>query len=381
MAVNAKVQRAPAPPVPVNPLITAATRVIVVKKSYTNPARKLVIVRTSARFQRTGTLTRSSNAIRFFTAAQAGSEITFDGVDNVFPGGRLRTGVRLFAEGASPSAALDDVQLTLTLTAGATPVGPPATVTMTTVELTLDIFAQRLAKGSAYDHIKGGLNEAFAGELIERCGMSYLSMDIAKGYKTEVFDLNREDLPARHRKAYDVVLNIGTTEHVLNQYNSFKVIHEATRTGGFMVHQLPVSGYTDHGYYVYAGRMFFELASFNRYEIVDIWYEGAGEDDLYLAAKRYASSIPVVERFSALSALKIPNYMLTVIYRKIHDVPFGGMLETSTSVGDIPISVSAAYASSISDKLKGALRGSQFLRRHAGILRTLRRLTTKGSNS
>lgn len=242
-------------------------------------------------------------------------------------------------------------------------------------------FAQRLAKGSAYDQVKGGLNDSFAGELIERCGMSYLSIDIAKGYKTKVFDLNREDLPAGHSNNYDIVLNIGTTEHVLNQYNSFKVIHEAARTGGFMVHQLPVSGYTDHGYYIYAGRMFFELASYNRYEIVDIWYEGAGEDDLYQSAKRYAASIPLVERFSALEFVKIPNYMLTVIYRKIHDAPFAGMLETSTSVGDIPIAVSAVYASSMRDKVKGALRGSQFLRRHSGILRMLRRLIRRGNNA
>jgi hypothetical protein len=94
----------------------------------------------------------------------------------------------------------------------------------------LDITAHRLAVGAAYDPVRGGLNESFAGELIEKCGMRYLSMDIAKGYKTEVFDLNRENLPARHRSAYDVVLNVGTTEHVLNQYNSFKVIHEAART-------------------------------------------------------------------------------------------------------------------------------------------------------
>ncbi len=100
-------------------------------------------------------------------------------------------------------------------------------------------FAERLAKGSAYEPVKGGLNDSFAGELLERCGMSYLSVDFAKGYKTEIFDLNRDDLPVRHRKAYDIVLNIGTTERVFNQYNSFKVVHEATRTGGFMVHHLP----------------------------------------------------------------------------------------------------------------------------------------------
>ena len=148
-----------------------------------------------------------------------------------------------------------------------------------------------------------------------------------------------------------------------------------------MVHQLPVSGYTDHGYYIYASRLFFELASYNRYEIVDFWYEGpAAADDLSQSAKRYAASISSAARFSALEPVKIPNYMITVIYRKIHEAPFAGALETSTSVGDIPVGVSAAYATTLTDKVKSALRGSQFLRQHAGLVRSLRRIT-KGRKS
>jgi hypothetical protein len=245
----------------------------------------------------------------------------------------------------------------------------------------LNKFAQRLAKGSAYDSVTGGINESFAGELIERCGMSYLSMDIAKGYKTEVMDLNREDLPTQHQGAYDVVMNIGTTEHVFNQYNSFKVVHEAAHVGSYMVHQLPASGYTDHGYYMYAGRFFFELAAYNKYEITDVWYDGpAGDDDLYLSLRRYAALNPaVLAKLSMESPVKIPNYMITVIYKKTQNLAFAGALETSTSVGDIPVSVSSAYAASTTDKLKASLRGSQFVRNNSGVLRAIRNFFRKGS--
>ena len=244
----------------------------------------------------------------------------------------------------------------------------------------LQEFSERLAKGSAYDAVKGGINESFAGELIERCGMSYLSMDIAKGYKTEVFDLNHEDLPAQHHGAYDVVMNIGTTEHVFNQYNSFKVAHEAAHVGSYMVHQLPASGYTDHGYYMYTGRFFFELAGYNKYEITDVWYDGpSGDDDLYMSLRRYASHSPVLAKLSALEPVKIPNYMITVIYKKVQDIPFAGTLETSTSVGDIPLSVSSAYATTTTDKLKAGLRGSQFVRNNYGMLRAIRNLFRKGN--
>lgn len=134
-------------PIQVNPQITLESAVVVVKKSYTNPARKRVRLSTDTAFLGTGTLTRSSNAIRLFTAATGGTEITFDGTDNVFDGAQLTAGVDLFAEGASPSAAVDDIQLTLTLTSSEVLCGPPTTVTLTSVELTLDICARRTAPG------------------------------------------------------------------------------------------------------------------------------------------------------------------------------------------------------------------------------------------
>lgn len=239
----------------------------------------------------------------------------------------------------------------------------------------LNEFAARIAKGSAYDPVKGGLNESFAGELIERCGMGYLSMDIARGYKTEILDLNRENLPRRHRGAFDVVLNIGTTEHVLNQYNSFKVVHEAARTGGLMVHQLPVAGFTDHGYYVYTGRMFFDLAGNNQYEIVDLWYESASsDDDLYLSTRSYANAFPVLAQLAAPAPVNVPNYLLTIIYRKAIDAPFLGALEVSTSVGEIPGAVRSAYVGGAMEKIRRLAGGSALLRRFPRVCAFLREL-------
>ncbi len=145
--LKAKVQPGPAAPVAVNPIITLASNVILVKKSYTNPARVLVTLKTSAPFKRSGTLTRSSNIVRLFTAASGGTEITFSGADNVFTGCSLDKGVKLFAEGSAASTALDDFQLTLSLAPGPTPVGPDATATMTCVELGLDICFARTAAG------------------------------------------------------------------------------------------------------------------------------------------------------------------------------------------------------------------------------------------
>lgn len=143
-SLGATIHTTPPPVTAVDPLIELTTNVVVLKKSYTNPARIPVKLRTSARFNRKGTLTRSSDAIRFFTAPVGGTEILFTNRDNEFPGGRLSdpAGVQLFAQARTASGLADDFRLTLTLdppaTPGAQPVGAPLTVTMTALELTLN---------------------------------------------------------------------------------------------------------------------------------------------------------------------------------------------------------------------------------------------------
>ena len=102
-----------------------------------------------------------------------------------------------------------------------------------------DEFAARLARGSGYDPVLGGRNEAFAGELFEQAGMEYASFDIAAGYRTTILDLNHAVLPPPLRGRFDLVLNFGTTEHILNQLNCFKVIHDAAKDGGYIHHSLP----------------------------------------------------------------------------------------------------------------------------------------------
>lgn len=63
------------------------------------------------------------------------------------------------------------------------------------------------------------------------------SIDIAKGYKTTVFDLNTEQAPQHWKDNFDLVLNFGTTEHVFNQSNAFNTIHNMTKKNAFIMHQ------------------------------------------------------------------------------------------------------------------------------------------------
>lgn len=218
----------------------------------------------------------------------------------------------------------------------------------------IEKFVEKLANGSGYDAVNGGVNGAFAGELFEKAGIRYHAIDIADGYGTTILDLNHEPAPTHFVGVFDLVLNFGTTEHLLNQYNAFKVIHDSTKVGGYIVHSLPCVGYSNHGYFTYTPRCMFDLAGYNEYELVGFWFEGpGGGNDLYAPIRDYLTYFPNLSRTLAdrdltkvgrqVAKLDIPDLGLVVVFRKVKPRPFAGALERSTSVGTVPTSVTSGY--------------------------------------
>lgn len=228
-------------------------------------------------------------------------------------------------------------------------------------------FSEKLEKGSSYDPVSGGLNGAFVGELLEKAGMQYHAIDIADGYRTTILDLNHQPTPPKFINAFDLVLNFGTTEHLLNQYNAFKVIHDSTKVGGYIVHALPCIGFLDHGYLTYTPRCMFDLAGYNKYEVVGFWYsDPSGNNDPYAPIKNYITYFPsLANTFTdqdqkdiaqKLAQLNLPDIGLMVIYRKVKNRPFAGALERSTSVGLVPSSVTAVYESVLARSTRSFIR-------------------------
>jgi hypothetical protein len=199
------------------------------------------------------------------------------------------------------------------------------------------VDAKRLAYGSRMDH-NGAANESFLWELLAPTSIKYTSFDIVEGSKTEVFDLNFHELPVRHKSAHDLVLNFGTTEHVINQYNALKVIHEATKPGGHMFHQVPSTGCIDHGYFVYSPKLFYHLASANGYKLVDLWLSGPQVSHTIFDTINYELDLITnrqrpYNNVEAWKVTQIPNSVVNVLLRKQFDRPFTLALDISTSVG------------------------------------------------
>ncbi len=203
-------------------------------------------------------------------------------------------------------------------------------------------------------------NKAFFGEVLTAAGLSYESVDIADGYKTTIADLNREQPPYAFLGAFDLVMNVGTSEHILDQANVFRYVHATTRQGGLMFHQLPASGFANHGYFCYTPRLFCDLASYNSYEIVDMWFSGPSvRENLLGAVKDFRHVHPALqttlqrlttsEAGQTIERTLVPDMAINVLLRRNSPARFLGTLEMSTSVGPIAPTTLDAYVANLPD--------------------------------
>jgi len=92
------------------------------------------------------------------------------------------------------------------------------------------------------------------------------------------FDLNSDPVPDQLKSHFDFVTNAGTTEHIFNQANCFKVAHDLTKVGGIMAHTVPFAGFENHGFFTYSMKLFTALAKKNDYACLDAWISMELED-------------------------------------------------------------------------------------------------------
>lgn len=102
-------------------------------------------------------------------------------------------------------------------------------------------------------------------------GMDYTCVDVDRRPGSIVLDLNFESVPAEHKGKYGLVTNHGTSEHILNQYNVFKSMHDLARVGALFVHAVPFTVHLEHGFFNYQPNFFRALARYNGYETLGVW--------------------------------------------------------------------------------------------------------------
>ncbi len=110
-----------------------------------------------------------------------------------------------------------------------------------------------------------------ARDLYENLGMQYACLDVDERFGSLMLDLNFDEIPSEHRDRYDLTTNHGTSEHVLNQYNVFKMVHDLTRPGGLILHAVTFTVHLEHGFFNYHPQFFRALGMVNSYETLGVW--------------------------------------------------------------------------------------------------------------
>lgn len=164
---------------------------------------------------------------------------------------------------------------------------------------------------------RGGL----VGELLIEAGFTYVALDIFEAEHTIVFDLNCNapgpDLAGR----FDLVTNFGTTEHVFNQVESFRTIHDLLKPTGVAYHDLPFAGYLYHGLFRYDSLFFDALTAANKYTLVR-----------KLLSVGNPVSPPAELVAIGLDDAPVKDVGIEVIVQKTSDERFRVPLEMSTSI-------------------------------------------------
>jgi hypothetical protein len=171
----------------------------------------------------------------------------------------------------------------------------------------------------ADDHLRRIADGGYAGEVLTRAGLRYASIDYKEFPFTIRLDLNHDGLPLDHHGRYRLVTNHGTSEHILNQWNVFKTMHDAAVEGALLFHCVPFCGMFEHGIINYNAKFWWALAEANAYRIVKMWTWIDGEPE------------PVPESFlgqiDSIAPLRASSATISVLFQKMKSLPFAGLID------------------------------------------------------
>jgi hypothetical protein len=144
----------------------------------------------------------------------------------------------------------------------------------------------------------------------ERLGMfEYTCIDLNGERGAMPLDLNTVEWTWSDR--FDIVTNHGTTEHVMNQLNCFRLMHDMTKLGGLMIHAVPTSGYYRHGFFSYSAVFFEDLAHANAYEIIKCYDEEDRDGTLIVVVLRKTADgsfvVPMQRIYGAIVPERVSN--------------------------------------------------------------------------
>jgi len=170
----------------------------------------------------------------------------------------------------------------------------------------------------------------FARDFWIALGFDYTAIDVDGSPGSVPLDLNFDQVPAALRGKFGLVTNLGTTEHICNQMNAFKVAHDLTAPGGVMIHHLPAGGMLNHGLINYNPKFFWYLARSNDYKWLYMSFYGSGNSYPIAANILDFTQSYAPQPSEALRQREISDYAIMVAFQKTLDIPFVAPIDVNS---------------------------------------------------
>lgn len=194
----------------------------------------------------------------------------------------------------------------------------------------LSFYAERTPKAKrpqdvAGEQVKKIAQGGFLGDLLILAGFRYTALEIFHATNTILFDLNIHAPGVRLAGKFDLVTNFGTTEHVFNQLRAFQTIHDLTRPGGVIYHDLPMAGFLNHALFRYDPLFFRALVAANGYDVI--------LQEISMGAQK---SVPAEVLAMGYSESTMADVGIEMVLRRIGAGPFRVPMEVTTSLSIDP---------------------------------------------
>jgi SAM-dependent methyltransferase len=153
-----------------------------------------------------------------------------------------------------------------------------------------------------------------AKEVYERAGFEYFRSDVDERPTTIYVDLNKLVFPAAMRDSVDLVVNVGTTEHLANPIGGFALMHYLAKPGGILYHDVPLFGFGNHGLTSPTPKFWHALIWMNAYERISSVVRRVDESSIDRGNfyHDYMSYLEGLDRAQNIS------WMIRMILRKVH---------------------------------------------------------------
>jgi hypothetical protein len=212
-------------------------------------------------------------------------------------------------------------------------------------------------------------------------GLNYACIDVDGTPGSISLDLNYDELPQDLVGKHDTVTNFGSTEHVANQLQAFKIIHDLAKPGGLMLHVLPAGGMLNHGFWSYNPHFFWMLCRSNGYKIAFMTMGQAKSEtvfpsnllEFFATYDLEASFRPhkfaffrarvLPRRKTKHAALRTRVTFVFAALQKVFDTPFVAPLDVPTGAASDNMALCDRYWSVFKPEISFQARESELLAR------------------